>query len=301
MAGLQIETPPAVEPISLQTLKQHLRVTVTNEDELIQIYEQSAREDVEDFLARSLVNKRYVQSLDSFPYFTDSMMSQMAYPPAYYSLPRYSTTLWNYSQMIKLFVSPLVEVDRIDYTGTDNQTHSIYPILENWLADEEYDEGDQIEDPNGNLQEVTAIAEPDPEGDEEQEVTSGSTTPTWNATTGGTTTDGPLTWTNMGAAPAGGFFFDRISEPPRLFPAPAGAFWPPVLYVPNAVRIHFTAGYGTDGKAVPARAKVAIMLLVANWYMNREPVSSPELKKIPYHIERLLWGLRVLDFSATRG
>lgn len=301
MAGLQIEIPPGAEPMTLQTVKNHLRVTISNDDDLIGIYAQAAREDVVDFTSRALVNTGYVESYDSFPYFTDSMLSQMAYPPAYYNLPRYSTTLWNYSQMIKLMMSPLVEVSKINYTDTNGNTQSIYPVLENWLPDEEYVLGDQIEDPNGNMQQITAVAEPEPASDEEQDLVSGSATPSWSMVTNGTTVDGPFTWTNMGPAPTSGFFFDRISEPPRLFPAPAGSFWPPVLYVPNAVRVHYVAGYGTDGKAVPAKAKVAILHLVSNWYENREPASSPELKKLPYHLERLLWGLRVLDFAATRG
>src|SRR5581483_7536576 len=42
----------------------------------------------------------------------------------YYSLPRYSTTLWNYSQMIKLTPPPLVSVQQMRYVDTDgnNQT-----------------------------------------------------------------------------------------------------------------------------------------------------------------------------------
>src|SRR4051812_36107102 len=109
MAAIVIETPPAIEPISLASMKSVLKVpvSVTGDDEWIGELIQSARDQVEGFTGRSLINKGYRQSLDSFPYFTDSVMSQMAYPPAYYSLPRYSTTLWNYSQMIKTLRSPV--------------------------------------------------------------------------------------------------------------------------------------------------------------------------------------------------
>jgi hypothetical protein len=48
--------------------------------------------------------------------------------------------------------------------------------------------GYQIVDPNKNLQQVTVGGQ------------TGSNPPTWNATPGGTTTDGSLTWTNMGSA-----------------------------------------------------------------------------------------------------
>ena len=296
MAGLQIEIPPKALPVSLRALRSHLRVDDKDSDELIEIYAHAALENVEGFTRRALVNTGFVQSLDSFPYYTDSMMSQMAYPPAYYSLPRYSTTLWNYSQMIKLFVSPLVEVDRIDYVDSaSGNLLSLYPVLENWLPEVQYEVGDEIEDPNGNLQTVTSIAQG-------AKGISGSSQPAWATVSGNTTgPDGDLTWTCRGVAPAGGFFVDRISEPPRIFPAPAGTNWPSVLYVPNAVRIHYTCGYGNDGRNVPACAKVAILQQCGNWNENRESVSAETLKLIPNHLQELLWNIRVVDFSPTRG
>jgi len=297
MASLQIETPPLAEPVALAVMKNALRVDVDDDDTLIGIYMQAAREAVEGFTGRSLVNKGYVQSLDSFPYFTDSMMSQMAYPPAYYSLPRYSTTLWNYSQMIKLFMSPLVKVSRIEYLDSQSQTwQNKLPAPFNWQPCTIYSIGDQIEDSNGNLQQVTAATGAETGGSSK----SGTAVPTWSASQNSTTTDGDLTWTNKGLAPEGDFIYDKDSEPPRLFPM-AGQFWPSVLYVPNAVRIHHVAGYGNDGTAVPACAKVAIMQMVGNWYENRESVSPEDLRVIPNHLERLLWNIRVLDFQPTRG
>jgi hypothetical protein len=66
--------------------------------------------------------------------------------------------------------------------------------------------------------------------------------------------------------------------------------------VPNAVAIHYTAGYGTDPKLVPSAVRVAMRQLVALWD------SDPTLigKKNP-EVERLLWSIRVLDVSPTRG
>src|SRR5437764_326768 len=120
MAALTVETAPAQEPISVARMKNWLKLppVVTADDEDIADLIISAREHVEGFTARSIVNKTYVQSLDAFPYYLDSSQSQLAYPPAYYALPRYSTTLWNYSQMIKLRRSPLVEVVKIVYADS---------------------------------------------------------------------------------------------------------------------------------------------------------------------------------------
>jgi uncharacterized phiE125 gp8 family phage protein len=88
--------------------------------------------------------------------------------------------------------------------------------------------------------------------------------------------------------------------PPRIFPL-AGGFWPSVLYVPNAVQVHFVAGYGADGSNCPARARMAIRQLVAHWYEHREAISTDSPKDLPLGYERLIWSIRPLDFAPTRG
>jgi uncharacterized phiE125 gp8 family phage protein len=217
------------EPVDVETAKNFLRVTTDADDTLIGVLITAAREVVETFTGRSLANKQYRQSLDSFPYFVDSALSQQAYPPSYYSLPSYSTTMWNYSQMIKLFAPPLLSVDAVKYIAT-----------------------------NGTL----------------------------------TTID-----------PAN-YIVDSASEPARIFPGPAGGNWPSCLYVPNAVQINFTSGYDTDpsvGPGVPKGIVIAILMLVAGYYENREAQAPGSFSELPNHIQQILWSHRVLDFQPTRG
>jgi hypothetical protein len=236
VAAIVIETPPAAEPLSLAEVKLHLglgpwqdsdHVTSANQATRLRDLVIAAREYCSAFTRRAFINTGFCQYLDSFPYFTDTVMSQQAYPPAYYSLPRYSTTLWNYSQMIKLFYSPLVSVSKITYIATDGTSVDLLP--------------------------------------------------------------------GTPANQDGDFVVDTSSEPPRLFPN-SGLYWPPCLYVPNAVAIHFTAGYGTDGSAVPSVVKVAMRHLVRLWDGDPSLIG----KKNP-EVERLLWSCRVLDVSPTRG
>jgi hypothetical protein len=243
------------------------------------------------------VNKGYRQSLDAFPYFVDTVMSQMAYPPSYYSLPRYSTTLWNYSQMIKLLRSPLQSITKITYTDSvTGQIQALYPALFNWQPLTEYNLTDQIEDPNGNLQVVTSVGQ----GDEDSTSMSGTTQPAWPVITGNIITDGSLTWTCMGPVPdSGDFIYDYDSVPPRIFPM-AGQTWPPVLYVPNAAQIHFVAGYGANGNAVPATLRQAMRLLIADGYYNRESSFSGSISESPT-LMRLLYRWKVQIKAATRG
>jgi hypothetical protein len=298
MASIVEEIAPFAEPLVLADVKNFLKASAVNDDDsYIEDLIQSAREEVEGFTGRSIVNKGYRQSLDSFPYFVASMMSQMAYPPSYYSLPRYSTTLWNYSQMIKLLRAPLQQVTKITYSDSvTGNIDALYPALFNWQPLHEYNVTDQIEDANGNLEVVTAVSQ----ADEDSTSMSGANQPAWSTVTGQPTTDGMLTWTCMGAPPdSGDFVYDADSVPPRIFPLP-GATWPPVLYVPNAVQIHFIAGYGSNGKAAPAALRQAMRLLIADGYYNREPIVSGAIVQSPT-LMRLLYRWKVPFKAGTRG
>src|SRR5579859_4472 len=302
MAGLIIEAPPKVEPVLLDDMKNFLRVDISDDDAMIEGMITAAREMCESFTRRSFVQKGYKQVLDSFPYFVDTVMSQLAYPPSYYSLPRYSTTLWNYSQMIKLFRPPLVSVNRITYVSAGSQQkQDMLPIAPPWSPDTAYTAGQQITDPNDNVQQCTTPG------------TTFRTIPNNFATrAGGTTTEqgSTIVWTNQGPNPAdlsgtssyGLFLYDAVSEPGRVFPGPPGQFWPSVLYIPNAVEIHFKIGYSADSGLVPQRAKLAIKQLVNHWYENRDfvlPGSAPT--ELPWHVKAILWSLRIEDYQPTRG
>lgn len=291
MSSLAIQTPPAAEPVSVTTLKSHLRVTMSNDDTILGIYLQGARETVESDSGRSLVNKLYRQSHDHFPRSHD-----LGFGTGYfYQAPRYARGhRYDERQQIKLLRCPLVNVQKIVYTGTDQLQHTLLPVPALWLPKNEYEVGDQVADTNGNLQQVTAVNEVEAGSTGE----SGATAPSWNLTLGATTTDADITWTNKGVAPAGDFLADADSEPPRLYPI-YGTFWPATLRVPNAVQIFFTAGYGDDGAAAPANLKVAVMMAAGVSYQNREAVTPEKLNDLDWYT-RLIWSERVLDYAPTR-
>ena len=292
MSSIQVQTPPAQEPVDLLTLKNHLRVTISTDDALLALYLQGAREIVESDSGRSLVNKLYRQSHDRFPSLHDWGDFGVGY---FYQTRRYSDHhQGDHRQMIKLLRCPLVNVQKIVYIGTDQLTHTLLPAPEQWLAENVYDVGDQVEDSNGNLQQVTAAAEVETGGS----GISGANPPSWNATLAGTTTDNDLTWTNQGTAPAGDFIYDSDSEPPRIYPT-YGTFWPQTLRVPNAVQIFFTAGYGDDAANAPATLKVAVLQASGASYVQREAVTVDQLREFEWY-ERLIWSERVIDYAPTR-
>jgi hypothetical protein len=107
---------PISEPLSVAEAKTFLRVSSSDpgNDALISDLIMTAREYAEVLTNRSLAQRDFVFVLDSHPYYIDSVQSQ-TYPPSYYAMPRYATTLWNYSQMIKLPKSPVKQVKSMRY------------------------------------------------------------------------------------------------------------------------------------------------------------------------------------------
>jgi len=65
--GLQLITPPTVEPISLDEAKAHLRVDTDDDDLLISMMLTAARQYCETLTRRSLITQTWRLTLDSFP------------------------------------------------------------------------------------------------------------------------------------------------------------------------------------------------------------------------------------------
>ena len=62
-----VVTPPAIEPVTLTEMKEDLRVDVTDDDNLIGFMITAARESVEAFLGRTIINTTRDLFLDRFP------------------------------------------------------------------------------------------------------------------------------------------------------------------------------------------------------------------------------------------
>ncbi|TGP65446.1 phage gp6-like head-tail connector protein [Mesorhizobium sp. M2D.F.Ca.ET.225.01.1.1] len=73
-----------------------------------------------------------------------------------------------------------------------------------------------------------------------------------------------------------------------LLPA-FGSTWPDTRSEPEAVKITFTAGFAS----VPPAVKHAILLLVGQWYENRENASEIALTEIPNGVSALLTPLKI--------
>lgn len=67
MLALQRITPPLVEPIQLIDAKAHLRVDISDDDDLIAALITAARDWCENYTGRSLITQEWLLQLDGFP------------------------------------------------------------------------------------------------------------------------------------------------------------------------------------------------------------------------------------------
>lgn len=72
------------------------------------------------------------------------------------------------------------------------------------------------------------------------------------------------------------------------------ADWPAYMDDANAITITYWAGYGDDGKSVPAAIRHAILMLVGQWYERRAAADSMGGNEVPFGVSSLLssqkWG-----------
>jgi len=66
---------------------------------------------------------------------------------------------------------------------------------------------------------------------------------------------------------------------PAIIGLNSGQAWPATYYRLDAIQINFTVGFGDDAADVAPLAKMAIKLLAAHWYENREAIVSGTISK----------------------
>lgn len=72
------------------------------------------------------------------------------------------------------------------------------------------------------------------------------------------------------------------------FSSPSG------LYEQGAVSVTYRAGYAVED--VPAAIKVAILLMIGHWHMNRETVAEGSFNELPFAANALLAPFRRMSF-----
>ena len=113
MAGLKIHTAPTQEPLTLQEVKEYLRVEDNTDERNLRPLIESARRLVEEHLNRTLMQTTYQQFLDSFDEYEDPLFEGVRQGP-------YLNYYKNYIDLVK---SPVISVTHIKtYQDDDSAT-----------------------------------------------------------------------------------------------------------------------------------------------------------------------------------
>lgn len=292
--ALTITTHPAVEPISLTLVKNHIEYDYDDHDALISDFLTAAREAAEGEQNRCYITQELEYTMDRWPR-----------RPVIY-LPR----------------APVQRVDLIGYIDYAGSAH-VYAALEAVTLTlqagvAEGNDGDVtvILDGTNHVVAVTEGSAAEVAGQIRATPFDGWTTGgsgvavTFTATAYGPKVDpaydagttgaiGNITRTRQGVDAR--LIIDTASEPVRISLG-YGARWPSITLQPvAAIKIRFTAGYGDSGDAVPLRAKQAIYMLTGHYWENREAVAArghiPQ--EMPMGVRALL-GFNRLHWSEER-
>lgn len=90
------------------------------------------------------------------------------------------------------------------------------------------------------------------------------------------------------------YMLDKDSEPGWVLPA-YGTTWPEAMDTANAVRVRYTAGYGTAATAVPHPLRVWVALRAAALWENRSALSDRPLNINPA-LSGLIDPYRIIEF-----
>lgn len=88
------------------------------------------------------------------------------------------------------------------------------------------------------------------------------------------------------------YVLDGSSALSRLLPT--ATRFPEPGAIAQGIEIRFTAGFGAAASATPAAIRQALLLLIAHWFENREPMSTDTPKRIPDTVSELLAPYRVV-------
>jgi uncharacterized phiE125 gp8 family phage protein len=91
---------------------------------------------------------------------------------------------------------------------------------------------------------------------------------------------------------AGNYYVDKDREPGWVLPA-FGLAWPESREQANAVKVQYTAGYGTDAASVPVALKSWILVTIGTLYENRESIITGTVVHKPTFFDTLLDAYRV--------
>lgn len=286
--SLQIVSPPAAEPVDLQEMKDHLRIDHTYEDEIIRSYLSAARERCEvESRGTVAVATTYRASFDRFPLMTygQNVPGSPVVEPVINDTWPLSPGQW----ALKLPRGPMLSLTSVRYYDAAGtlQTMSLSSLIADtqsepprvtpaqgayWPASQFRPGAVQVDFVAGYSAPITLSG--DTFTARGRTFANNDTLRLWNS--GGALPSGTDSTTTYYVVNASGSTF-------KLSTSEGGASLTPS---DSGQGTHF-AGIYPPGNT-PASLRVAIKLLAAHWYENREAVSVTPLTPLPMGVEALL-------------
>lgn len=264
--GLTLTTGPASEPLTVAQTKDHLRVDITDDDDIIAAYIKAAREHTESFLARTLLTSTWTLVLDNFPSGNSiplprpplQSVSSLKYVDTDGTQQTWATT--NYS---------------VDTNSEPGRLYLAYETV--WPSNRSIENAIEIEYVAGYRTAFTA-------------ATSDLVSPTQGTFVN---KDGMRLYTTT-TLPAGlstGTDYFVISTSGKTFKLSATAGGSAVDITDTGTGTHYC-------DFVPESIKAASKLLVGHWYENREQVAITQGAveiNLPIGVDSLLWPSRIFS------
>jgi hypothetical protein len=115
--GLYLSVAPTVEPVTVDELKLHARIDISEDDPWIQEQLQAAREQAELYTGRAFVTQTLILKLDCFPNAIQTWGNR--------PIPQNSGGTFGLSGEIRLYRPPVQSISSITYVDTDGDSQTL--------------------------------------------------------------------------------------------------------------------------------------------------------------------------------
>ena len=325
MSGLVVETQPAREPLTVIEVRDALRLDDDVDETLVMSFIIAAREWAENYTGRALITRTMQQWLDGFVPVDTPLWEGWKTGP----------DIVNYQNHIELALAPAISVSDIKYYNDGNAESLEYDVTValgvfnidgvaqhtltlkrgstyKFKQDDSSNSGHPFRfsttahgTHGGGSEYTTGVTINGSAGSSGaySEITVDASAPDtlyyYCAVHNGM--GGALTITDIDTEtvwPSSNYYVDTIREPARVILRDGGSY-PTDLRAANALKITYTAGYGTTTQSVPEPIRIAMMQYCAFMYENRGDGEGNVVPMPPKILTQLLTPYQIMRFGST--
>ena len=325
MSGLKVETPPTREPLTVIETRENLRLDDDVDETLVMSLIIAARQWAENYTGRAFITRTVQQWLDGLVELDQPLWEGWRTGPDVVS----------YNNHIDLALAPAISVSSIKYYNDGDAENleyavtvdgGVFVIDGNSQATLTLKRGSTYkfkqDDSSNSLHPLRLSSTSDGTHNGGSEYTSGVTTSGTAGSSGAYTEivvpmdapdtlyyycsnhsgmGGSLTITDQDTETTWSptdYYADLIREPARVILRDGGSY-PTDLRASNALKITYTAGYGTTTASVPEPIRVAMLQYCAFLYEHRGDLEGNTMPQPPKVLTSLLQPYQIMRFGST--